>query len=179
MKHVKLIIFDVDGTLTDGGIYFGPDGEEHKRFNILDGLGFRLAESAGLRVAIISGRDSKSTAARMKALGVTESLQGVDNKLAAVNGLREKYGLSLDEVAFVGDDINDLPAFDGVSVRIAVQNASQHVKARATYVTTATGGNGAAREAIEAILAAQGRLNSAVEAFLDMLQGSHGIVTKQ
>jgi 3-deoxy-D-manno-octulosonate 8-phosphate phosphatase (KDO 8-P phosphatase) len=171
MKDVRLIAFDVDGTLTDGGVYFGPHGEEHKRFNIADGLGFRLALSAGFKLGIVSGRKSEQVRNRMEALGVTEILQGIDNKRDALLQLMAKHDLAPEQVAFVGDDINDIPAFEAVGVKIAVANAVQYVKNRADYVTHAFGGNGAGREAIEAILTAQGRLEAALEQYIAEISG--------
>jgi len=166
MKDVRLIVFDVDGTLTDGGVYYGPNGEEQKRFHIADGLGFRLAHFGGIQTAVISGRNSEAVKVRMESLGVSDILQGVADKRAAVDSLKAKYGLCDSEVAFAGDDINDLPAFDGAGVRIAVANAAYLLKQRADFVTRASGGSGAAREAIEKILEAQGRLQDAVDAYL-------------
>ncbi len=172
MKDVKWIVFDVDGTLTDGGLYFGPHGEEHKRFNVVDGLGFRLALSAGLKLAIVSGRKSEQVRNRMEALGVTEIMQGIDNKREALNALKSKHNLADSEIAFVGDDINDIPAFEAVGVKIAVANAVQYVKNRSDYVTQSFGGNGAAREAIEAVLVAQDRLESSMERYIAEITGT-------
>jgi 3-deoxy-D-manno-octulosonate 8-phosphate phosphatase (KDO 8-P phosphatase) len=171
MKRVRLIIFDVDGVLTDGGVYFGANGEEQKRFHIADGLGMRLAHLAGIHTAVISGRESNAVSHRMQGLGVSDILQGVSDKRSAVESLKAKYALEDAEVAFVGDDLNDLPAFDAVGVRIAVANAVSALKQRADYITGATGGGGAAREAVEAILDAQGVLKQVIDAYVCELGG--------
>jgi 3-deoxy-D-manno-octulosonate 8-phosphate phosphatase (KDO 8-P phosphatase) len=175
MKDVRLIIFDVDGTLTDGGMYFGPQGEEFKRFCACDGLGFGLARCAGLRIAIVSGRDSESVRARMRVLHVDDVLLAVDDKHAAIVGLKTKYDLTDSQVAFVGDDLNDIPAFEAVGVRITVANGVEKLKLQADYITKAAGGDGAAREVIEAVLTAQGRYDEVVDAFLaNLTKGRNG-----
>ena len=166
MKDVRLLIMDVDGTLTDGGLYVGPGGEEHKRFHIADGLGIRMAHAAGLRTAVVTGIVSEPVRVRMEGLGSSDVLLGIGNKELAVAGLKAKYGLGDSQVAFIGDDLNDLPAFDAAGVRIAVANAVPQLKARAHYVTSTPGGSGAVREAIEAILAAQNRLDEAIECYV-------------
>lgn len=162
MNRVRLIAFDVDGTLTDGGVYFGPAGEEMKRFHIADGLGFRLARLAGLKTAVVSGRKSDAVTLRMQGLGVGDILQGVSDKRSAMQTLASRHDLQRDEMAFVGDDLNDLPAFGAVGVRIAVANAAAELKLAANFITAASGGRGAAREAIEQILRSQGRLERAI-----------------
>ena len=169
MKEVRLIIFDVDGTLTDGGLFYGPNGEEHKQFTVADGLGFRLAQSAGIDIAIISGRTSAAVTLRMAHLGAVDILQGVENKYLAVRSLIAKHGLVPEQVAFVGDDINDIPGFQAAGVRIATANAVLAVKRLADDVTQLPGGQGAGREAIEMILQAQGRLDAAIEAYVAKL----------
>lgn len=169
LGEVDLIAFDVDGTLTDGGLYFGEGGEEHKRFDIADGLGFRLALLAGLRVGIISGRSGGSVTARMKALGVTDVMLGVGDKAQALTALANRFRTPLARVAYVGDDLNDIPAFEIAGVKIAVANAVDEVKMRADYVTVLSGGHGAGREAIEAVLRAGGRYEQAVSAYLKEL----------
>ncbi|MDR3710202.1 MAG: HAD hydrolase family protein [Capsulimonadaceae bacterium] len=167
MKDVRLLIMDVDGTLTDGGIYIGPAGEEHKRFHIADGLGIRMAHTAGLRTAVITGIVSEPVRVRMESLGSSDILLGIGNKKNAVQSLKEKYGLLDEQVAFIGDDLNDLPAFEAVGVRIAVANAVPQLKQRAHYITTTPGGAGAVREAIEVILTAQDRLARAVDGYVE------------
>ena len=171
MADVKMIVFDVDGTLTDGGVYYGASGEEHKRFDIADGLGIRLAQCAGIAVAVISGRSSAAVSQRMSGLGVTEVMQGVGNKAVAMADLMRRGGLERHQIAFVGDDINDIPAFELAGVRIAVANAAEPLKARADYVTRARGGSGAGREAIETILREKNAYEDAVAAYLKEIEG--------
>ena len=167
---VKMIVFDVDGTLTDGGVHLGPNGEEYKRFHIADGLGFRLAALAGVRLAIVSGRISPAVTARMKLLDAGDVMQGVENKAVAIRSLRDRHGFTAHEVAYVGEDLNDLPAFETVSVRVAVANAAVELKERADYVTKAAGGSGAARELIDAVLSAKGLYDATVAAYLKEIQ---------
>jgi 3-deoxy-D-manno-octulosonate 8-phosphate phosphatase (KDO 8-P phosphatase) len=166
MNDVRLIVFDVDGTLTDGVVHIDDEGREHKHFHIADGLGFRLAEAVGIKIAIISGRKSRAVERRMSRLPAEDVLQGVGDKAAALRELMARHGLVPAQVAFVGDDLNDLLAFDGVGVKIAVANAASEVKRRADYITERTGGRGAAREAIEVILRLQGCYDEAVSQYL-------------
>lgn len=167
MQNVKLIALDVDGTLTDGTLLYGPDGAHSKAFHVADGLGIVLAQAMGLRVAVISGRSSRTVETRMAELKVTDLVQNCGDKAAALHGLLQKYGLTPAEAAYVGDDINDLPAFDVASVKIAVADASELLKARADWVTPRPGGHGAVRDAIEEILRRQGRLEDAVAVYLE------------
>lgn len=166
MEHVKLIALDVDGTLTDGTVLFDEDGGEAKAFHVVDGLGIVMAQAAGLRVAVVSGRKGLAVERRMAQLRVEDCLLGVGDKAAALRGLMTKHGLERQETAFVGDDINDLPAFQTVGVKIAVADASPIVKSVADWVTPRCGGRGAVRDAIEEILRRQGHLEDAVAAYL-------------
>ncbi|MGI4791708.1 MAG: KdsC family phosphatase [Janthinobacterium lividum] len=167
MKNVKLIVLDVDGTLTDGTITYADDGTQTKSFHVADGLGIVMAHAVGLRIAVISGRASKAVEQRMTELKVTDLVQNCGDKAFALRLLLAKYELSSDEAAFVGDDINDLPAFAVAGVKIAVANASETLKARADWVTPRPGGAGAVRDAIEEILRRQGRLDDAIAAYLN------------
>jgi len=167
MQNVKLIVLDVDGTLTDGTLLYGPDGAHSKAFHVADGLGIVMAQSLGLRVAVISGRSSRAVETRMTELKVTDLVQNCGDKAAALRELLERYHLTPAEAAYVGDDINDLPAFDVAGVKIAVADASELVKARADWVTSRPGGHGAVRDAVEEILRRQGRLAEAVAAYLE------------
>lgn len=166
MQDVKLIVLDVDGTLTNGSLILGDDGRQTKAFHVADGLGIVMAQAAGLKIAVVSGRSSRAVEARMAELQVADVVQGCGDKAMAVRGLLAKYDLRPDQAAFVGDDVNDLPAFDAVGVKIAVADASEHLKARADWVTPRGGGHGAVRDAIEEILRRQGRLDAAVAAYL-------------
>lgn len=166
MELVQLIVLDVDGTLTDGTVLYGQDGAESKAFHVADGLGIVMAQAVGLRIAVVSGRRSLAVERRMAELHVEECLLGIGDKSLAVRGLIAKYALSPEAVAFIGDDVNDLPAFDTVGVRIAVANGSRLLRDRADWVTPRAGGRGAVRDAIEEILRRQGRLEQAVAAYL-------------
>ena len=174
MQNVRLIVLDVDGTLTDGTLLYTDSGTQSKAFHVADGLGIVMAQAVGLRVAILSGRASRVVETRMAELGVEDVIQNCGDKAAALNGLLEKYHLRAKEAAYVGDDINDLPAFEAVGVKIAVADAATHLKARANWVTPRAGGAGAVRDAIEEILRRQGRLDEAVAAYLARTKPGEG-----
>jgi 3-deoxy-D-manno-octulosonate 8-phosphate phosphatase (KDO 8-P phosphatase) len=169
LKRIKLLAMDVDGVLTDGSIIFGPVGDI-KAFNVLDGLGMNVAAAAGLEVAWITGNSSAAVTERASSLGVTEVHQGAQYKLAVLRKLAERKALAREEIAYIGDDLNDLPAFEVAGVRFAVANAAPEVKAAADFVTERPGGRGAVREVIEMILKAQSRWDDAVQAFLQGLR---------
>ena len=166
MQNVKLIVLDVDGTLTDGTLLYSDGGGHSKAFHVADGLGIVMAQAVGIRVAVLSGRTSRVVETRMAELGIEDVIQNCGDKAQVLNELLEKYHLRAKEAAYVGDDINDLPAFEAVGVKIAVANASEYLKARADWVTPRAGGAGAVRDAIEEILRRQGRLDEAVAAYL-------------
>ena len=166
MQNVKLLVLDVDGTLTDGTILYSDDGTQSKAFHVADGLGIVMAQSIGLRIAVISGRASRAVENRMAELKVADLVQKCGDKAEAMRVLMRKYKLHLYEVAYIGDDINDLPAFEVAGVKIAVANASETLKSKADWVTPRSGGAGAVRDAIEEILRRQGRLVEAERAFL-------------
>jgi len=157
--RVKLLVLDVDGVLTDGGLYYGPDGAAMKRFDVQDGLGIKLAQSAGIVVAVISGLDSPAVAARVKDLGIADYHAGHHAKISLVQGICDKYGLGLDEAAFLGDDWVDAGPLGVVGLPMAVANAQPEVLQRAAWVSTRSGGHGAVREAIRFILEARGLLD--------------------
>jgi 3-deoxy-D-manno-octulosonate 8-phosphate phosphatase (KDO 8-P phosphatase) len=160
-RAVKLAIFDVDGVMTDGTIYIGPQGETFKAFNILDGHGVKMLQSAGVATAIISGRASEAVAWRAKELSIPHVVQGAADKVAEFEKLLSSLGLEARACAFVGDDLPDLPVMTRCGLAIAVANAAEGVKAAAHYVTRASGGRGAVREFCELVLRAQGQLGSA------------------
>ena len=164
-KKVKLIIFDVDGVLTDGGIYIGENGELFKPFHCRDGFGITLAHSVGLKTAIITGRKSAQLSYRAKELKISAVLQGQMNKRAAFRELQEKFSLAPEEFAYVADDVIDLPVFVQVGFRAAVGDASEEVKTRADFVTKNFGGRGAVREVLEFILKAQGYWQEIIERY--------------
>lgn len=151
-KKIKMLIMDVDGTLTDGKVYIGPRGEEFKAFNIKDGLGIKLLKEKGVIPVIITGRNSKIVSVRANELGIEEVWQGVEDKLNTYHNLTEKYKINDQEVAFIGDDLNDLPLINKVGLSFSVADAVKAVREKADYVTKKNGGEGAVREAIEIIL---------------------------
>ncbi|GAB6099441.1 hypothetical protein JCM16358_13200 [Halanaerocella petrolearia] len=152
---IKLFITDVDGVLTDGRIILGNDGEEFKFFHVQDGMGIKLAQDAGIKTAIITGRESKLVERRADELKINEVHQNIDDKLGVFSDLLNRYGISEDEVAYIGDDVNDLPILDKVGLALTVDNGVSQVKKAADYITEHAGGRGAVREAIELILQAQ------------------------
>jgi 3-deoxy-D-manno-octulosonate 8-phosphate phosphatase (KDO 8-P phosphatase) len=166
LQAVKAVILDVDGVLTDGGIYYDPTGREIKRFHVADGLGMELLRHAGIRVVILSGRVAEAITRRAAELRVTDCYQGVRDKKAQIEKLRQQWQLKAEELLYVGDDLNDLPAFEAVGVRVAVANADALLQSQAHYVTQATGGNGAVREVCEWLLKARGEWENTLEAYL-------------
>lgn len=167
VARVKLLILDVDGVLTDGGLYYTEDGSVTKRFNVQDGLGIGLARRSGLRVAVITGQDKPSVAARMRDLRVDDYYPGLIDKRESYETLRQQYGLEPEEVAFLGDDWVDLPVMRLVGVPLAVANAQPEVAARALYVTKQRGGHGAVRETVRLILFCRGELDRAFTAWME------------
>ena len=156
LAAIRLLAFDVDGVLTDGGILVGPDGAEWKRFSVRDGLGLVAARRAGLKIAFVSGRRSPAVAARARELGVHADRQGVKDKAAEMRALRVRFGVERAQTLFLGDDVVDLPAFDECGIAVSVGDAHPRVIAAADAVTRAPGGGGAAREVVEAVLLARG-----------------------
>jgi YrbI family 3-deoxy-D-manno-octulosonate 8-phosphate phosphatase len=154
-RRVRLLCVDVDGVLTNAGMYYGPDGEVMKRFNTRDGMGLARVREAGVAVAIISTEDSAIVHARAAKLRIDDVFTGAANKRLAVDALCARYGLALDEVAFIGDDLNDLPALECVGFPCAVADAAKPVLAVAAYVTGKRGGEGAVRELCELLVAAR------------------------
>lgn len=165
-QKIKLIIFDVDGVLTDGGLYFSDDGVEFKRFNSLDGHGVKMLKESGVEPAVISARNSKSVDHRMKNLGIEHFYQGQSDKVIAFNALLKKLNMNVDEVAYVGDDVIDLPVMVKVGFAVAVANAHDLVKQHADLTTEKNGGQGAVREVCDFILKAQGNFDKAMATYL-------------
>ncbi|MFT5657733.1 MAG: 3-deoxy-D-manno-octulosonate 8-phosphate phosphatase (KDO 8-P phosphatase) [Gammaproteobacteria bacterium] len=165
-KKIQLVILDVDGVLTNGGLLFNNDGQEYKTFNSLDGLGIRMLLSCDIQVAIITGRESKLVNHRMSELGVELVYQGYRDKRPAFEALLRDTQLSAEQIAYVGDDLPDLPIMTQVGLAIAVQNAQPFVKLNAHWVTDATGGTGAVREATDFILDAKNLLNDLQASYL-------------
>jgi len=154
-SDVRLLVLDVDGVLTDGRLYFSGRGEDLKCFHVRDGAGIVQVLRAGLQIAVISGRQSRAVEQRMSELGVTWVRQGVQDKLAALHELLDILGLGPQAVASVGDDTPDLPLFETARLAVAVADAHPSVKARAHFITQATGGQGAVREVCDLLLESQ------------------------
>ncbi len=155
---VKLLALDVDGVLTDGRIYYGNNGEELKAFNIKDGLGIKLLQRAGMTVAIITGRESAIVTRRATELGISDIIQGRVDKLQALKELCDRLGLSLDECAYMGDDLPDLSAINSAGLGLSVADAADPVREAAHWCSGRNGGDGAVREACEFILRSKGKL---------------------
>jgi 3-deoxy-D-manno-octulosonate 8-phosphate phosphatase (KDO 8-P phosphatase) len=178
-RKIKVVLFDVDGVLTDGTIWIYPmpvalpDGSivtkmvEAKGFSAHDGAGMTLARLGGMKVGVITKRISETVALRARDLKLEFVYQGQAFKMKAVRDIMAKEGVTLDEIAYVGDDVVDLPAMRQVGLAVAVANAREQVKAEAHYVTPNKGGEGAGRDAIEFILEAKGVLNHCLEASID------------
>jgi 3-deoxy-D-manno-octulosonate 8-phosphate phosphatase (KDO 8-P phosphatase) len=155
-QRVKVAFFDVDGVLTDGGLYFSQRGETLKRFNTLDGQGIKLLQRAGITPVVITGRDSQPLRTRLAALGVTRAFFGTENKRPAANATLAELGLGWHQAAAMGDDWPDLPVMARCALACAPANAHAEVRAVAHYVTKLVGGAGAAREFCDVLLVASG-----------------------
>lgn len=162
-RNIRLFVMDVDGTLTDGTLTYGPDGSELKSFHSKDGAGIKLLRVVGVTPAIISGRESVPTARRARELGIDEVQQGIEDKAGALEELCERLGVSLAETAFVGDDLSDLPPMRLCGFSAAPSDAAAEVLEEATFVSDRPGGRGAVREAIEALLRGDGRWNDVLQ----------------
>ncbi len=165
LKNIKLFISDVDGVFTDGAFYINGEHQEFKKFNALDGLGVKLLQSAGIPVVIISGRHSEATSDRMGKLGVEDIFQGDISKSAAYDKMKKKYGVTDEEISYIGDDLIDLPILRQVGLAVAVPNSVSETREASHYVTQKPGGSGAVREVSDMILKAQGKLAVAMEKF--------------
>jgi len=164
--EIKLLALDVDGVLTNGTLIINADGSESKFFNVLDGHGLRMWQRAGLKVALVSGRASVPTECRAKELGIEYVFQDCHHKLPVVEQLLEQLDLSPANMAFVGDDLTDMPVIRYAGFGVAVANAVDDVKRCADYVTTRPGGSGAVREVIEYILKNSGRWHELMKRYL-------------
>ena len=160
--RVKVMIFDVDGVLTDGSLTYGPDGEVTKTFNVLDGLGIQLLNKTGVATAIISARTSPIVVRRAADLGITHVFQGMHDKRIALAKLLEATGATLDQCGYIGDDVIDLPLLLKVGFAVAVPSGHPEVQHRAHYVTRAAGGRGAVREVCDMVMRAQGTYEQAL-----------------
>lgn len=165
--QIALVIFDVDGVLTDGSLFLGDDGQEYKAFNSLDGHGMKMLQDSGVNIGIITGRQSEVVRIRMQSLGINHVYQGQRDKLPAYQELKSALGLRDEQIAYVGDDVVDLPVMTRVGLAIAVQGAHALARQHAHWVTSARGGHGAAREVCEMLMEAQGNLQPALAKYLE------------
>jgi len=164
-QGIRVAFFDVDGVLTDGGLYLSDQGEALKRFHILDGLGLKLLQRGGITPAVVTGRDSAPLRARMQALGIEQVHYGTEDKAPAAQRTLQALGLDWSQAAAIGDDWPDLPVLRRCAFAAAPANAHAEVKAAAAYVTQAAGGHGAAREFCDLLLVAAGRYAQLLEAY--------------
>ncbi len=169
-RRIRIVGLDVDGVLTDGSVYIGSaSGQpvELKRFDVQDKVAIKLLRAMGIRVVLVSGRVSPATTLHATELGVDEIIQDdTAHKLSPFEAILDKYGLRMDEAAFVGDDLPDLPVLKRVALPATVSNAVPEVRAVARYATKAVGGHGAVREFVEDLLGARGEWVQAVEQYL-------------
>jgi 3-deoxy-D-manno-octulosonate 8-phosphate phosphatase (KDO 8-P phosphatase) len=163
---IRLVIFDVDGVLTDGSLFYGDDGQEYKAFHSKDGHGMKMLQEHGVQIGIITGRTSEVVRLRMQNLGISHVYQGKLDKLPAYEELKAATGLDDAQIAYVGDDVVDLPVMTRVGLAIAVQDAHPLTRQHAHHVTAAPGGRGAAREVCELLMDAQGTLQAALARYL-------------
>ncbi len=152
LRRIKMVLLDVDGVLTDGGIYYSANGVEMKRFNAQDGYAAVRAHEHGLKLGIVSGRSTPIVESRAKDLKVEELFQGSSDKVATMDEIRQRHSLTRREIAFVGDELFDIPLLMAVGFSAAPSNARREVKKAVDYVTRASGGEGAVREVIDLIL---------------------------
>lgn len=162
-KKIRLLAMDVDGVLTDGRIILGGQEQEFKCFDVRDGMGLSLARKAGFKTAFITGRSSDAVRRRADELHCTHCLQGISDKKAAMEGILHEEQLAWEEVAYIGDDLNDLSIMNRVGLAIAVRDAAPEVLKAAAYCCEARGGRGAVREAVELILKTQGKWDNLVD----------------
>ncbi len=166
LSNISLLLLDVDGVLTNGQVIYDDDGKQTQIFNVKDGLGIRLMQESNLEVGIITGRSSQALLHRCHNLGIDLLFDGIRDKLDALKTIIKKRGIETDKIAFVGDDLPDLPVMGNVGLSIAVADAHPIVKNAADMVTRAAGGNGAVREVCEAILKANGMYDSLIKKLL-------------
>ncbi|WP_202221628.1 HAD family hydrolase [Okeania sp. KiyG1] len=164
--NLQMLVLDVDGVMTDGGIILLGNTEQMKRFNSQDGLGIKMARTSGLKVAIITGRKSEVVERRARELKIDDVYQGYDDKTLAFTALLQEHNIQASQVAYIGDDLPDVPVMKRVGIPVAVKNARLEVKRYAAYVTKASGGNGAIREAVEWLLELQGKKGSIINGLI-------------
>jgi len=162
-----LLVLDVDGVLTDGTLWYGPDGEQLKAFHVRDGLGLRLLRHEGIAVAVLSARSSGALERRVRDLRIEHALLGRDDKRSALDALLGQTGVDVDHLACVGDDVLDLPVMRRAGLAIAPRDAHALARAEAAWITAAHGGRGAVREVADGLLEARGRLSAVCESLLE------------
>jgi 3-deoxy-D-manno-octulosonate 8-phosphate phosphatase (KDO 8-P phosphatase) len=165
-SRIKLLLMDCDGVLTDGRLWLTEEGDDQKSFNTKDGLGLSLLHRAGLHSGIISGRNSRAVTRRAQDLGIEFVRQGDPDKIAAFEQVLQQAAVDENEVAFIGDDLNDIPLMQRAELAVAVADAVGEARSIAHYVTQARGGHGAVREVVELILKSQGRWSDLIESYL-------------
>ena len=165
-SRIKLLLMDCDGVLTDGRLWLTEEGDDQKSFNTKDGLGLSLLHRAGLQSGIISGRNSRAVTRRAQDLGIEFVRQGDPDKIAAFEQVLQQAAVDENEVAFIGDDLNDIPLMQRAELAVAVADAVGEARSIAHYVTQARGGHGAVREVVELILKSQGRWSDLIESYL-------------
>lgn len=165
-SRIRLVVFDVDGVLTDGSLYIGDDGQEYKAFHSRDGHGIKMLLGHGIEIAVITGRTSRVVEHRMKNLGISHVYQGKLEKLPAFQELTQKLGVAMEQTAYVGDDVVDLPVMRRVGLAIAVQDAHPLVRKHSHWQTPNPGGRGAARDVCELIMEARGVLDNEMSRYL-------------
>ena len=163
---IKLVIFDVDGVLTDGSLFFGHDGREYKVFHSRDGHGMKMLRQSGVEIGIITARSSQAVAHRMANLGLEHVYQGQLEKMPAYEKLKDKLGLSAEEIAYVGDDVIDLPIMTRVGFAVTVADGHDEVVKRSHWQTSLPGGRGAARQVCEFIMKARGSYDESLSLYL-------------
>lgn len=166
-QSIQLLISDVDGVLTDGCLYYLDDGSQMKAFNVQDGMGLKLLMHAGIEVAVITASTTALIDKRMQSLGIKHYYKGQISKLAAFHEISARLNIKAENIAYIGDDVPDLPVMRQVGLSIAVANAVPHVREHADMVTQLPGGQGAVREACEFIMAAQNNGEEALERYLN------------
>lgn len=166
LANISLLLLDVDGVLTDGSIIYSDSGEQIKQFNSKDGLGLRLLMDSGIAVGIVTGRKSKALEHRCKNLGVTLLFDGIKDKSTALDHIILQTGVAAEKIAFVGDDLIDLPVMKRVGVSFCVSDACDDVKAHSDIITTQRGGKGAVREICENILKSKGLWDAILDKYL-------------
>ena len=165
-RRIRLMIFDVDGVLTDGRLWYGPAGEELKVFHSFDGHGLKMLAGSGVPCALLSGRRSAAVAARAAELGIAHVFQGIEDKVSTYREMLQRQGLQPEETGFMGDELVDLPVLTRCGFACAPHEAPEAVRGRVHYVAAAAAGRGAAREVCEFVMRAQDRLEPALRSYL-------------